>query len=88
MLSGFSERVGKGKVSFLRYSGTRSHKNQNDYENEQYKRHPLSAFDQRSIGKVFPQITFKEHIPRTRIGCAQSKTGYKRAIKRRYVDFP
>ncbi|MDQ1152370.1 hypothetical protein QE382_004354 [Sphingobacterium zeae] len=77
MLTGFSERVGKGKVSFLRYSGTRSHKNQNDYENETNKHHPSPAFDQRQDVEVFSQITFKEHIPRTRIGCAPSKTGYK-----------
>jgi len=63
-------------------------KTKNNYENEQYKHLPSPAFDQRSYDEVFSQITFKEHIRRTRIGCAQSKTGYKRAIKRGGLDFP
>ncbi len=55
----------------------RSHKTKNDYENEQYKHHPSPAIDQRSISEVFSQITFKEHIPCTGIGGAQSKQAVK-----------
>ncbi|PUV24578.1 hypothetical protein DCO56_14650 [Sphingobacterium athyrii] len=45
-------------------------KTENDYENEKNKHHPSHALDQRSLVEVFPQITFKEHIPRARIDCA------------------
>lgn len=71
-------RMIERKVSpFVIIELVHSYKPKNDYENEQYKHLPLPPADQRSLREVFPQITFKEHIPRTRIGCTQKKQAIK-----------
>jgi len=61
--------------------------NHKNYENEQYKHHPSPSIDPSWIDEVFPQITFKEHFPRTRIGCAPSNTGCKEQLKGEVLTF-